>query len=243
MQRRYVFRPVSMAYYLVLFLLLFFMIPYILSPGHFIESLGMSPEVFSLFLASSLVGSNLNIPLFNIESKVPMYTVRNVRFFGVNWRIPEVKIGVRKTLVTLNVGGAVVPVLLSLYLLVWSIPSCSLNPLETYKKTLIVLLTVTIFVNRSSRLIKGLGIATPAVVPPFTTAIATYLVYSISDCMCPVQIAYIGGTLGALIGADLMNINKLSTLGSPVVSIGGAGTFDGIYTTGIISVLLILFLT
>ena len=61
--------------------------------------------------------------------------------------------------------------------------------------------------------------------------------------MCPAQIAYIGGTLGALIGADLMNLNKLSTLGSPVVSIGGAGTFDGIYTTGIISVLLILFLT
>ena len=243
MQRRLVFRPASLAYYVFLFLLLFLMIPYFLSPRNFIESLGITPEVFSLFLASSLVGSNLNIPLLNIESKVPMYTVRNVRFFGVSWRVPEVRIGVRKTLVTLNVGGAIVPVLLSLYLLFWSIPSCSPNPLETYKKTMIVLLIVTIVVNRSARLIKGLGIATPAVVPPFTTALATYFVYVISNCMCPAQIAYIGGTLGALIGADLMNLNKLSTLGSPVVSIGGAGTFDGIYTTGIISVLLILFLT
>ena len=243
MRRRVVFRPASLGYYAFLFLLLFLLVPYFLNPTRFIESLGITPGVFSLFLAASLVGSNFNIPLFNVESKVPMYTYRTVRFFGVRWRLPEVKMGVQKTLVMLNVGGALVPVLLSLYLLAYSIPACSPNPMATYQKAVIVLLVVAIVVNRSSRLIKGLGIATPAFVPPFTTALATYFVFIISSCMCPAQIAYIGGTLGALVGADLMNIDKLSTLGSPMVSIGGAGTFDGIYTTGIISVLLILILT
>jgi len=41
-----------------------------------------------------------------------------------------------------------------------------------------------------------------------------------------------------LIGADLMNFNKLADLNAPVASIGGAGTFDGIFLTGIASVLI-----
>jgi uncharacterized membrane protein len=52
------------------------------------------------------------------------------------------------------------------------------------------------------------------------------------------MVAYISGTLGVLIGADLLHLRHLAALRSPVVSIGGAGTFDGIFLTGIIAVLL-----
>jgi uncharacterized membrane protein len=41
-----------------------------------------------------------------------------------------------------------------------------------------------------------------------------------------------------LIGADLLNLRKLQGLGAPIVSIGGAGTFDGIFVTGLMAVLL-----
>src|SRR5216684_2048830 len=51
-------------------------------------------------------------------------------------------------------------------------------------------------------------------------------------------LAYIGGSMGTLIGADLMNLDKITGLGAPVASIGGAGTFDGIFLTGILAVLL-----
>jgi uncharacterized membrane protein len=51
-------------------------------------------------------------------------------------------------------------------------------------------------------------------------------------------LSYIVGTLGTLIGADLTNLGKLQGLGAPVASIGGAGTFDGIFLTGILAVLL-----
>ena len=51
-------------------------------------------------------------------------------------------------------------------------------------------------------------------------------------------LAYIGGSLGVLIGADLLNLSLLRGLGAPVASIGGAGTFDGIFLTGVIAVLL-----
>ena len=55
----------------------------------------------------------------------------------------------------------------------------------------------------------------------------------------PFIIAYVGGTLGTLVGADLLNWKKLPELGASIISIGGAGIFDGVYITGIASVLIL----
>ena len=51
-------------------------------------------------------------------------------------------------------------------------------------------------------------------------------------------LAYIGGTLGTLIGADVLNLPYIQGLGAPVASIGGAGTFDSVFLTGILAALL-----
>jgi uncharacterized membrane protein len=51
-------------------------------------------------------------------------------------------------------------------------------------------------------------------------------------------LAYIAGSMGTLIGADLTNLYRVRGLGAPVASIGGAGTFDGVFLTGILAVLL-----
>jgi uncharacterized membrane protein len=51
-------------------------------------------------------------------------------------------------------------------------------------------------------------------------------------------LAYVGGSMGTLIGADLLNLGKVQGLGAPVISIGGAGTFDGIFVTGVLAVLI-----
>jgi len=50
--------------------------------------------------------------------------------------------------------------------------------------------------------------------------------------------AYFAGTMGTLIGADILHMDKLRYLRAPVASIGGAGTFDGIFLAGIGAVLL-----
>jgi uncharacterized membrane protein len=65
-------------------------------------------------------------------------------------------------------------------------------------------------------------------VPVVVTAIVAILL-SREDCA---PLAYIAGSLGTLIGADLTNLDKVRGLGAPVASIGGAGTFDGIFLTG-----------
>ena len=51
-------------------------------------------------------------------------------------------------------------------------------------------------------------------------------------------LAYVAGVLGTLVGADILNLRRVRALGAPVVSICGAGTFDGIYLTGVIAILI-----
>ena len=80
----------------------------------------------------------------------------------------------------------------------------------------------------------GRGIALPVFVPPLSAA-AVALV--LSRPYAP-MLAYISGSLGCLIGADLLNLGRIEGLGAPVASIGGAGTFDGIFLTGAFAVLL-----
>ena len=241
---RVFFRPFSMLYFTFLLMMLLVLLPLLtmLFRGLLVRGLGIPPESVGFVLLVSLLGSHFNIPFTSVESLGPITTYREVRFFGVTWRIPRVAVGVRKTLVTINVGGAVVPILISAYLLGYSIPACSPDPLLTYLKTLILMLVVALAVHRSARVVKGLGIATPAFGPPAITALTTVLIHLVSSVSCPTQIAYVGGTLGTLIGADLMNLNRLPELGVPVVSIGGAGTFDGIYITGLVSVVFVLLL-
>lgn len=207
-----------------------------------VEALGLPPWLFGAVLFLSLFGSSVNVPVTTLESREPVRTFREVRFFGVTWRVPGVEMGVRRTYVMLNVGGGVVPILISVYLLAVGIPGCSGDVFSSYIDVLAVFLLVTFSTFRSSRLIKGLGIATPMLGPPMATVLSVLFLSLFRVVSCPTQVAYVGGTLGALVGADLLNLGRIPDLGAPVVSIGGAGSFDGIFLTGLFSVVLVLLL-
>jgi uncharacterized membrane protein len=99
---------------------------------------------------------------------------------------------------------------------------------------LIALAVVTYIVYRMARPIPGIGIATPMFIPPIAAALAALL---LNPQGAPAT-AYVAGTLGTLIGADILHLKELKNLKAPVASIGGAGTFDGIFLTGILAVLL-----
>ncbi|MCX6649946.1 MAG: DUF1614 domain-containing protein [Candidatus Bathyarchaeota archaeon] len=168
-----------------------------------------------------------------------MVGVREVSAFGVRWQVPSVRVGVTRTHILINAGGAILPVVVSGYLLGLPLVQAGGSAVDEYLAIAAVLVIVTVLVNRSAEVVGGLGVATPAIVPPLVTVLATILVDFISPLHSPAQVAYIGGTLGTLIGADLLNLGRVRDIGAPVVSIGGAGTFDGIYLTGIVSVLLV----
>jgi uncharacterized membrane protein len=79
-----------------------------------------------------------------------------------------------------------------------------------------------------------MGISVPIFIPPIVSAVVAMLLSR--DHAAP--LAYVSGCLGTLIGADLMNFGELAGLGASVASIGGAGTFDGVFLTGVLAVLL-----
>jgi len=129
------------------------------------------------------------------------------------------------TIIAVNVGGAVIPGLLSLYLLARN---------RLWGLGLIAIAGVTVVCHILAEPVPGLGIALPVFVPPASAAIVALLL----SRRYAAPLAYIGGSLGTLIGADFLNLGKVQGLGAPVASIGGAGTFDGIFLTGILAVLL-----
>jgi len=186
--------------------------------------LGISPEHLFSLLFLSIVGSMINIPIRKIPIETDMQDPDIVSFFGMRFRPPR-RQRVREMVLAVNVGGALIPTGLSVYLFFHS-P----HPF----RMLLALAAVTYVVYRAAKPVPGLGIATPMFIPPLVAALAALLL----DPRSAPATAYTAGTLGTLIGADLLHLDKLKELRAPVASIGGAGTFDGIFLTGILAVLL-----
>ena len=222
------FAPFLFFYAIIFFLVLAFF--FVLLEIHVINyafvTLGLPPELAFTALLVSLIGSYINIPITRVASGTP-HQAEVVRSFGIRYRLPT-RYATDSTIVAVNVGGAVVPVLISLYLLM-QMPSIVLP-------SLIGIAIVTAIVHRFAMPVPGLGIATPMLIPPIVAALCGYFLGSSQHHRDAV--AFISGVIGTLIGADLLNLRKLRDLGAPVASIGGAGTFDGIFLTGIVAVLL-----
>ena len=72
-------------------------------------------------------------------------------------------------------------------------------------------------------------------VPPLVAALGAYFLCTPE---LPGSLRLYRQHLGILIGADLLNLGQIRQLGAPVASIGGAGTFDAIFFSGILAVLL-----
>lgn len=147
-----------------------------------------------------------------------------VRFFGMDYVVPHV-VQWPGTIIAVNVGGAVIPALMSTYLLL---------RYGLWGRAIIATAIVAVVIHALANPVPGLGIAVPVFAPALITAIVAFV---LSREYAP-QLAYIAGSMGTLIGADLTNLNKVAGLGAPIASIGGAGTFDGIFLTGILAVLL-----
>jgi uncharacterized membrane protein len=185
--------------------------------------LGVSFRTALLLLGGSLFGSYFNIPLAQLPGQ-QIQSGREIFFFGMQYVVPVV-VQWPGTIIAMNVGGAVIPSLMAAYLLI---------KYRLWLQGALATIGVAAVCHTLAQPVQGLGIALPVFVPAISTAIVALLL----SRRYAAQLAYIGGSLGTLIGADLLNLGKVDGLGAPVASIGGAGTFDGIFVTGILAVLL-----
>jgi uncharacterized membrane protein len=184
-------------------------------------SMGLAPHTMIAVLLISLLGSYINIPVAQLPER-HMTSAAIVTYYGIPYVVPLVRAS-PGTILAVNVGGAVIPTMLSLYLMVR-------NQLFTLSLWGIGVVALACYLLATPE--PGLGIAEPIFVPCVVT---TVMAVSLSRRHAG-ALAYICGSLGTLIGADLLNLGKIRGLGAPIASIGGAGTFDGIFVIGLLSV-------
>jgi len=247
-------------------MLLMFVIPLVLMLLYFrvadlsLRLLGLSPIWAALLLLGSVVGSTINIPI--TRRRVPLADPRLAgmapaarMFFSMVHYYPP---AVVEQVVAVNVGGALIPIAFSVYLLTLPTTPLLLAGLAA--------LIVTVVAKLLARPVPGLGIALPGFIPPLLAAVTavalvTYL-GAPGGAGQAAPVAYVAGTLGTLIGADLLNlplvlrggllaagpqrlwilrrgVEKTPATQPRILSIGGAGLFDGIFLTGIVAPFLV----
>jgi len=184
--------------------------------------LGIPPATAALVFLGCLLGSAINIPVARLHAT----TVRIepwISAFGIRYFVPVRRD--RSTVLAVNVGGALIPAALSGYLIVHD---------RLGWRALAAVAVVGAAVFLIARPVPGLGIAVPALLPGLFAVAAAVAFHPAAVA----GLAYVSGTLGTLAGADLLNLGRVRRLGAPVASIGGAGTFDGVFVAGITAVLL-----
>lgn len=186
------------------------------------ERLGLDAASAVQLLLVSLAGSLVNLPLFSVSSTFSRHQPPGQRILLSN---PD-RFRDGRTLVAVNVGGCLIPLFFSFYLL-------RHNALDL-PRLVTGIVMVSVVSHWLSRPVRGVGIGMPILVAPLTAAMAAILLAD--ELRAP--FAYICGILGVLIGADISRISDVRALGVPLASIGGAGTFDGIFITGLIAALL-----
>ena len=140
--------------------------------------------------------------------------------------LPFLNVDINRTVLAVNVGGCIIPVFISFYLLKGM-------PIGSAILGITIMSIVSYF---SSRPVKHIGIRVSFIFPLIMIIIVSMI---IAEPHIRAKFAYICGTLGLLIGADILHLKDFDKLGKGVLSIGGAGVFDSVFFIGIISAFLL----
>ncbi len=193
--------------------------------GRAFVKVGLTPFQTWILLLTSLVGSAVNIPVAEKKTYQLVDQVEVMNFFRI--QLPPIKVE-RRIVIAVNLGGAIIPTIFSLYLLY----RVGLR-LGILASLLLVIIVSYVF----SKPIRGVGIAMPFYIAPIAAALGSLF---FAPHLAGIS-AYVSGTLGTLIGADLLRLKDIDKIGSGFVSIGGAGVFDGIFLSEICLNVSILF--
>ncbi len=198
------------------------------------EMVGFSHWNATLAVFGSILGSLVDIPLTGAISSYPSWYVAVMSLDPQSFPTTF-----HSLYLAVNLGGCIIPLIISAHLL--------LSRQASFGKSLLGMAVVAGITYYVAEAVPGEGIVLPFWLSPLLAAIMGLALARGYRGSPP--LAYISGTIGTLIGADILSVltpgvlPALSPLNlhrsQPVaLSIGGAGVFDGIFLTGIIAVLL-----
>jgi Predicted membrane protein len=191
-----------------------------------LRAVGMHPLAALLLGASvtflSLATSPVNLVVYTLSRRQYMPVVDYVVVFGIPVPVPRIVFREEKSYIAINVGGAVIPLAVATYLAA-----------HVFSPALLAAVAIaSILIYAVSRVVPYVGVVTPALAPPIIAALSALIAGG-----GPVA-TYITAVYGTIIGADVLNMEKVLRYKPPFVSIGGAGVFDGIFLSGVLAVLL-----
>ncbi len=199
-----------------------------------LQKLHVPPGAAMVVLFGILIGGLVNIPIHVIEKEEPQVMPGGVIHTMMGW-VPVIQRRQTRTIVAVNLGGCLIPVALAVFELV-----LILNSDTQVKFALMIAVAVNITVCYFvAKPIQGVGIAMPAFTSPAVAVGVVWLLLMPAEYqMVRAPVAFIAGILGPLVGADLLHLRDITTISARVVSIGGAGTFDGIVLSGLLAALI-----
>jgi len=194
-----------------------------------LKNLHLPAPLGTLTILGIIFGSLINLPLYRVEREARQPVMRGYMVPGLGW-VPLPRDD-QQTIVAVNVGGCLIPAALAIYL-AWLMSEVPQARWAMFVAAL-VNIAVCFWVARP---IRGVGIAIPAFVPPLVAiGMAWLLLGSDATSEYRAPIAFVAGVAGPLIGADLLNLRHFERLHTGILSIGGAGTFDGIVISGLMA--------
>lgn len=200
-----------------------------------LQKLHLSPFGAMLVLMGIFLGGMVNLPVYILEREVeqPIYPSR---LYALRGWVPLVERRATRTIIAVNVGGCLIPAALAVFqaaLVLAASPQAAGALIAVTAINIIVCYIV-------ARPIAGLGIAMPAFTSPLVCVLATWLLLMPGQYeMIRPPVAFVVGVAGPLIGADLLHLRDVTKTPAPMMSIGGAGTFDGIVLSGLLAAFLV----
>lgn len=191
--------------------------------------LGLSPGLSLAVVIAMFVGGLFNIPLKRVPRVMSIDTAP-LGLYGAGRILPQWFRQPSSTVIAVNVGGCVIPCAIVAY---------ELARIAGHGSTALALTAGAVAINaalcyRLARPVPNVGIVLPPLVPALAAAACGFLF--LRELAPP--IAFTAGVLGPLLGADILNLRRMTRGGGAVASIGGAGTFDGIVLSGLVATLL-----
>jgi len=192
-----------------------------------LANLHLPPQIASLTVLGIVIGGFINLPLYRVQRADRQPVMRGYMLPGVGWvPLPREE---HETIVAVNVGGCLIPLLLAIH-------EARIVTDNQGRWALVVAVLVNIAVCFwLAKPIPGIGIAIPAFVPPLVAIAMSWALLGNATPELRAPVAFVAGVAGPLIGADLLNLRRFERLHTGILSIGGAGTFDGIVISGIVA--------
>jgi uncharacterized membrane protein len=178
-----------------------------------------------------LFGSFVNIPLYRIKRDV-IHVDNAAHPFGVAGTFAPPPVW--QTVISLNLGGAVIPVVVSAYLLYRATVVEGMALLQPVVAGIIIVAIIAWLATRS---IPGYGLRAPLFIPGLVALLCGLLLTGGPGLLAGVT-AFVAGTVGTLFGSGIAQLPRMRDMEIPEVSIGGTGMFGAIFLACILSAMI-----